>query len=228
MRRFLPLALFGFAVISCLAQSATDAQRIDVSLERREGAAWKGVPPGFVFKNGDRLRFRVRANFDGFLYVMNYGTSGQYSNLFPREETGRQNQLQSGREYQVPATEASFRVEGPPGFDTVYWVMTPLKVDGSASHPAYVPLAPPPPNPLPQNLKPRCDDSILRARSQCIDSSAGPRNIAPDEPLPANLSGIARAKSRDLVILNQAEGTSISSPARLDGPFIYKFRVAHE
>lgn len=228
MRRFLLLAWLGFAAISCRAQSSTSSQRIDVNLERREGAVWKAVPPGFVFKNGDRLRFRLRTNFDGFLYVMNYGTSGQYSNLFPLEETGRQNRIQSGMEYQVPATEASFRVEGPPGFDTVYWVMSPLELTGNSSQPAYVPLTPPPPNPVPQNIKPRCDDSILRARSQCIDSSAGPRNIRPDEPLPENLSGIARGKSRDLVILNQADGTSISSLSRLDGPVVYKFRVAHE
>lgn len=228
MRRLLQLALFGFAAISGLAQSSTGAQRIDVNLERREGSAWKAVPPGFVFKNGDHLRFRLRTNFDGYLYVMTYGTSGQYSNLFPREETGRQNRIVSGMEYLVPATEASFRVEGPPGFDTVYWVMSPLELDGSASRPAYVPLAPPPPNPVPQNIKPRCDDSFMRARGQCIDSSAGPRNIGPDEALPENLSGIAPGKSRDLVILNQAEGTSISSPVRMDGPVIYKFRVAHE
>lgn len=68
----------------CFGQAASQpSQRIDITMERNESGAWKAVPPGFVFHKNDHLRFLVRANFDGYLYVMNYGTSGQYSNLFP-------------------------------------------------------------------------------------------------------------------------------------------------
>lgn len=208
------------------AQTA-QTQRIDITVERQDGASWKAVPAGFVFPKGDHLRFRVRANFDGFLYVMNYGTSGQYSNLFPREETGTDNRIKSGTDYFVPATGASFRIDGPAGFDIVYWVMSPISLGNGAEHP-YVPLPPPPSNPLPQNLKPRCDDVILHARGLCIDSSAGPKNISPDEKLPGNLSAIPRAQSRDLVIFNQSQGTSVSSPERMDGPVLYKFLIAHQ
>jgi hypothetical protein len=77
-------------------------------------------------------------------------------------------------------------------------------------------------------MKPRCDDTILHARGLCIDSSAGPRNITPDEKLPDNLSAVPRAKSRDIVIFNQTQGTSVSSPAGMNGPILYKFLVAHE
>ncbi len=211
----------------CFGQAASQpSQRIDITMERNESGAWKAVPPGFVFHKNDHLRFLVRANFDGYLYVMNYGTSGQYSNLFPREETGTQNRIKSGADYYVPATGASFRIDGPPGFDVVYWVMSPIELGNNLSH--YVPLPPPPSNPLPQNLKPRCDDSIMHARGLCIDSSAGPKSITPDEQLPQNLSSIPRAKSRDIVIFNQAQGTSVSTPERMDGPILYKFLVAHQ
>ena len=100
---------------------------MEVTLERQEGAAFKPVDPGFVFDKGDRVRFRFRANFDGYLYVMNYGTSGNYSLLFPREETGRENSIESGKEYRIPATEAWFRIAGPPGHDIVYWLVSPLR-----------------------------------------------------------------------------------------------------
>jgi hypothetical protein len=214
----------------CFAQPGASAQRIDITMERSEAGNWKAVPPGFVFKNGDHLRFRVRTNFDGYLYVMNSGTSGQYTNLFPREETGTENRIKSGSEYLVPATGASFRIDGPPGYDAVYWVMSPLDLgNGKGSTRPYVALAPPPPaNAAPQTMHPRCDDSIMRARGLCIDSSAGPKNIAPDETLPENLSAIPRVKSRDLVIFNESQGTSVSSPERMDGPVLYKFLVAHE
>ena len=101
-------------------------QRMEVTLERQEGDAWKTVDPGFVFDKGDRVRFRFRANFDGYLYVMNYGTSGKHSLLFPREETGRDNRIAAGKEYRIPATEAWFRIDGPPGHDVVYWLVSPL------------------------------------------------------------------------------------------------------
>jgi hypothetical protein len=217
-----------FAALSFAQPAApqADAQRIDITVERNEAGAWKALPPGFVFTKGDHLRFRVRANFDGFLYVMNYGTSGQYANLFPRRETGTDNRIKSGVEYNIPATEASFRIDGPPGFDTVYWVMSPLELGNTSS--GYIPLPPPPANPAPQNMKPRCDDTILHARGLCIDSSAGPKSITPNEKLPENLSAIPRAQSRDIVIFNQTQGTSISTPEQMKGPILYKFLVAHQ
>lgn len=204
------------------AQPRTANPKIDITVERRDGPEWKAVPSGFVFKKNDHLRFRVRANFDGYLYVMSYGTSGQYSRLFPREETGTQNRIRGGVEYFVPSTGASFRMDGPPGYDIVYWMISPLDLGGGSS---YVPLPPPPANPVPQNMHPRCDDSILRARSVCVDSSAGARNIAPDEKLPENLP---KLHSRDVIISSQGQGTSVTSPERLEGPVMYKFLVAHE
>lgn len=230
MRCFVITAVVGLAM-ACFpprgfAEQPAGTQSIDITMERNEAGTWKAVPAGFVFHTDDHLRFRVRANFDGYLYVMNYGTSGQYANLFPREETGTDNRIKSGVEYYVPATGASFRIAGPPGFDVVYWVMSPLELGNGAPH--YVPLPPPPANPVPQNLKPRCDDTILHARGLCIDSSAGPKSITPDEKLPENLSGIPRAQSRDIVIFNQTQGTSVSTPQPMNGPVLYKFLVAHQ
>ena len=221
----------GLAALLCLAghgiAQAPPAQRIDISVEHQDGGSWKAVPPGFVFNKGEHVRFRVRANFDGYLYVMDYGTSGQYTNLFPRDETGTDNRIKSGVEYFVPATDASFRVDGPPGYDAVYWVMSPIALGNGAGKP-YVPLPPPPPNPVPQNLTPRCDDAVLHARGLCIDSSAGPKNIAPDEKLPESLQSIPHAQSRDLLIFSQTQSTSVSSPERMEGPVLYKFLVAHQ
>lgn len=85
--------------------AATGPQRLEITLERREGRKWNVVPGGLVFQKNDQVRFRMQPNFDGYLYVMNYGTSGQYTMLFPREETGFQNQIKTGVEYIVPATK---------------------------------------------------------------------------------------------------------------------------
>ena len=66
-----PLTL-GLLVVAALAAQ----QRVEVTLERRDTGTWKSADPGHVFANGDQVRFRFKANFTGFLYVVNEGTSG--------------------------------------------------------------------------------------------------------------------------------------------------------
>ena len=201
-------------------------QRMEITLERQEDDLWKAVDPGLVFETGDRVRFLFKANFDGFLYVMDYGTSGSYSLLFPRDETGRENKITAGTEYRVPATQAWFRIAGPPGHDIVYWMVTPLALaDGKA---AFSPPAMPRTKQPPKTLLPRCDDAIFRARGECIDSGAGLRGFIDLEELPDNLKKVQRVNSRELVIMRREESSMISSPVPLAGPVIYQFRLAHK
>ncbi len=198
-------------------------QRMEITLERQEGSQWKTADPGFVFASGDRVRFRFRANFDGYLYVMDYGTSGKYSLLFPREETGRDNKVESVKQYQIPATQAYFRIAGPPGHDIVYWLVSPLPLDSGEG--GFIPTLPK--DKPPKTLLPRCDDSIMRARGLCIDSSAGLRSVPESEDLPENLKALPGARSRELVIMRQQDSSLVSSPVPLTGPVLYEFRLAH-
>ncbi len=205
---------------------ASSPRRIEIALERQEGGLWRAVDPGFVFEKGDRVRFRFRANFDGFLYVMDYGTSGRYSLLFPREETGKENRITSGREYPIPATEAWFRIAGPPGHDIVYWMVSPLALaNEDAGFP--IPALPKAGRPV-KTLLPRCDDSIFRARGECIDSSAGLRNIPDGEELPENLKDIPRMDARELVIVRKEQNSLVFTSAPWTGPVICQFRLAHK
>jgi hypothetical protein len=212
------LLLYSAALVAGQSESAPK-QRIEISLEKG-GEPWKPAPPNLVFQKNDKLRFRGHANFDGYLYVLNYGTSGRYDVLFPREETGMDNRIKAGVEFIVPATKTAFRVDGPPGYDVVYWIVSPA--------PLSAPPAPPKRAVAPADMTPRCDDSLFRARGLCLDSSAGPRNVTDEEKLPDNLPDIPRTRSRDLVILNQPDRSVISSPTPLAGPVIYEFRVAHQ
>jgi len=160
--------------------------------------------------------------------VMNAGTSGQFSLLFPREETGLENKISAAAEYLVPATQAYFRIDGPPGHDIVYWLVSPLVLEGGKSAPAYLPLPPPPkPKPPLESLLPRCDDAIWRARGLCIDSSAGPRQVPAAGPVPGNFAGVPRATARELVIMRRQDSSLITSPVPLRGPVLYEFRLAH-
>jgi hypothetical protein len=215
--------------LPALAQTKTLAEgphRMEIMLELRDGNAWRSVDPGLVFAQNDRVRFRFRTNFDGYLYVMNQSTSGAYEQLFPREETGRENRVRAGREYMVPATQTAFRVTGPPGYETVYWMMTPAALTDLDTRPEYRPLPPPPPKQLPGTLIPRCDDAMFRARGECIDTSAGPKLLPRGAPLPDNLAGVDK-ETRELTIMRQKNTSVLSSPVPLSRPVIYEFRLAH-
>ena len=198
-------------------------QWMEITLERIEDGAARTVDPGLVLNPGDLVRFRLRNNFDGYLYVINYGTSGTRALLFPREETGRKNRLTAGTEYSVPSTGATFQVAGPSGHDIVYWLVSPVPLAGDplaslareeSAHPA-------------PRLTPRCDESIFRARALCVDSSAGPRNVSGEETLPDAIASIPRMTRRELVIMREKDAARVSVPSALTGPVVYEFRIAH-
>jgi hypothetical protein len=211
-------------------QQTPGSNRIEMKVERKEGSEWKQVDPALVFGQRDRIRFKFRTNFDGYLYVMNQGTSGDYTLLFPRQDTGEQNRVAAGKEYVVPSTQGSFRITGPAGHDVVFWMISPieLKSGEGSSRSGYVPL-PPPPNRAASaaSVRPRCDDAIFRARGECIDPAAGPRALPESNTLPENLSRVPRMKSRELIFIREQESAIVSSPVPLKGPVIYEFRLAH-
>lgn len=226
-----PLLAFVFLACSSLAAQSDatrpgQAQRMEITLEKQDGDSWKSVDPGFVFDKGDHVRFRFRSNFNGYLYVMDFGTSGNYSLLFPREETGQENGIIAGKEYQIPATRAWFRIDGPPGHDIVYWMASPIPLSSGGSGLFSFPL--PKSKQPPKTLLPRCDDSIFRARGDCVDSSAGLRSIPDSDQLPENLQTVPRSRSRELVIMRKEDSSLVSSPLPLSGPVIYQFRLAHK
>ena len=196
--------------------------RMEISLERREAGAWHTVDPGLVLEQNDRVRFRFHTNFDGYLYVTNQSTSGKYDQLFPRQETGQDNHIVSGKDYQVPATSVAFKIAGPPGHEVVYWLVSPTKLMDTPSRPTF-------PNTSPQtplNLTPRCDDVIMKARGDCVDSSAGLKLIPRDVDLSKDLAA-ANAASRELLFVREQNTAVISSQAPLTGPIIYEFQLAH-
>ncbi|MBM3764958.1 MAG: DUF4384 domain-containing protein [Acidobacteria bacterium] len=217
MRRL--LLSFAFCV-AALAQ-----QRLEITIEHHDAGAWKVVDPGHVFKEGDRVRFRFKSSQAGFLYVVNQGTSGAETTLFPSEQAGSDNRVEAGREYEIPGNSGAFRITGPSGYDTVYWVLSPVRIGGAAPPVAYKPLpAPPKPGSAPANMTPRCDDTVLRARGECVDAGAG---LKPNTP--------PGMQARELFFVRKGDQSVVSVPPVPAGPsnvkatpVTYQFRIAHK
>lgn len=220
MRKILLSLLILTAARSTGQAQSQGAQRIEIFLEKYVNGAWQGVDSRLVLDQNDLVRFRVRANFSGYLYVTNLGTSGRYEVLFPSADAGSNNRIESSKDYVVPATsQGSFRVSGPAGQEIVYWVISPSELDK--------PTVPQQPDRRPPTLIPRCDDTVMRARGDCIDNSAGPKAVEDRNGLPADVAKVFNAKSRDLVFMQKEKSSIVGSPVPLSGPAIYEFRLSH-
>lgn len=218
------LASLGSCALALCASLAAQprASRIEITVERRDGKDWKTVDPALVFEAGDVVRFRFKSSFDGYLYVTDYGTSGKYTLLFPRQETGQKNRIQGDKEYLIPATEAVFRVSGPPGYESVYWYVSPVALGSPDLAPAR------PTNYKPPVLLPRCDDTALRARGLCLDAAAGPKKIEEGDKVPDNLAPMRRSAARELTIFQQENQSVLSTVGPAAEPLLYEFRLAHK
>jgi hypothetical protein len=208
---------------SALSRPA-EGLRVEIVLEKNESGSWKSVDPRSVLDQNDRVRFRVKTNFTGYLYVSTLNTSGKYEVLFPIASTGRQNKLEAERSYVIPAADAAFRIAGPPGQEIVYWLVSPAEITGVDTAPPNRPSTPKPPS----TLVPRCDGALLRARGDCIDLSAGLKPVDPNDQLPGALAKRSDLRSRDLIFEREEEKAIVSAAGRLGEPVVYEFRLAHK
>jgi hypothetical protein len=201
------------------ANAPANAMVVDITLERqqRDGKV-EPMAPGHVFAKGDIIRLRLTSHYDGYLYVMDQGTSGRFATVFPSAQTGSDNRVRMVEQYLVPA-DGWFEVDGPAGFDVLYFLLSPAVL----ATPAISSFAAPGPV---SSLKPRCNDAIFRARGDCTDDSAGPALVPRGQDLPTPLAPMAGGASRDLTFVNKANGT-VGVQGTSSAPMLYTFRLAH-
>jgi hypothetical protein len=195
---------------------------LDISLERKTAAGKiEPMAPDHVFEPGDVIRFRVKSDFDGYLYVMDQGSSGSFSTVFPSQQAGADNSIHKGQSYLLPATDESwFEIGGPSGFDVFYFLLSPSPI----TPPSAASFASPAPA---SSMRPRCNDAIFKARGECTDISAGPAPVPRNAPLPAPIAPIAGAASRDITVVKKKDGVTVGAGGDRTAPVIYTFRLAH-
>ena len=196
------------------------ALRISLEKKTADGRV-QAVPSDHVFDQGDTVHFKLQSDFDGYVYVLDQGTSGRFATVYPSAEAGSENHVKRGQMFSIPSLDDSwFEISGPEGFDVLYFLLSPA------------PIATPPPSaftaPVPvDTLKPRCNDEIFRSRGECTDLSAGPAPLARDVPLPPPLASIAGMASRDITVVKKGDGVTVGASGTKTAPVIYTFRVAH-
>jgi hypothetical protein len=232
LRQPLPLIrcalLIASAAIPLAAQTPDTSGFVSIRLEQLQGQVTRAVPQNTVFHAGDILRFRLSSHLAGYLYVVDKGTTGSITTLFPASgKSEGNNRIEPNQSYLVPANgDGWFSVSGPPGFDVLYFLVsdTPINLPQSIGGPAAQPQpneAPPP------GMLPRCDDEIFKARGDCLDDSAGVAPLAPGTPIPRELTPLGQTASRDIILTDDGDNTVVKPAAAAKLPMIYTFRLAH-
>jgi hypothetical protein len=76
--------------------------RYSILKEAGPGSAGE-VSADSVFRSGERIRLAVESNDNAYLYIIQRGSSGNWSLLFPSPEiAGGQNMIEKGRKYEIP------------------------------------------------------------------------------------------------------------------------------
>lgn len=213
MRRFAATVLLTGAG---LVSGQVAKHSVEVTIERTESGGWKPADPRTVFRPGDEVRFRFRSSFDGYLYVLNRASSGQYMWLYPSQQAGTDHRVKPGNSYIIPSTSGAFAIPDPAGFDVVYWVLSPTELRGLT--------LPEPDASARQALIPRCRDTELRARGGCLENSAGAR--VPDA-LPKAIEVASPLRARELEIDRKPSASHIRFSGVSGHMLVYEFWIAH-
>lgn len=125
-----------------------------LELSRPDGSKQR-VTADRVFRSGDRIKLFVTTNREGYLYLLNIGSSGRSRLIFPhsRMQAG-QNFVQANMPYEVPQGGA-FQFDANPGEETVLLMLSPQPMNdllpgggaqaAAPAQPAYPVAAPMPP-----------------------------------------------------------------------------------
>jgi hypothetical protein len=101
------------------AQSRRVVGRLAILLKTDEG--FKRVRSDYSFRSGDRFRFEVTANQDGWLYVMHSVPGSDWQQLWPT--TVNTNKLQSRKSYEIPPAPGIFVFDQDIGREFFYLVI---------------------------------------------------------------------------------------------------------
>ncbi len=99
-------------------------ERLDRNGEMRR------VNSSTVFRKGDRIRVSLKSNREGYLYVINLGSTGRSTMLFPNASTpDGSNLINANQTYDIPPN-TFFRFDENPGEETLLVMLSPTPMDG--------------------------------------------------------------------------------------------------
>lgn len=97
--------------------------RLSILKVARDGEKTE-VAPDTMFQPGDRVRLNIQVSDKGYLYIINRGSSGTWTQLFPSPEMpNATNEVVPGVTYSVPP-DRNFVVSNPPGSEKLFIILS--------------------------------------------------------------------------------------------------------
>ena len=100
--------------------SRTLGLRYGILRQTPDGGEGEVDPAGTTFHSGDKIRFTFESNGDGYLYLVQEGSSGKWTMLFPNPDiNGGVNTVKRMQKYTIPA-QGWFVFNDTPGIDRAF------------------------------------------------------------------------------------------------------------
>lgn len=142
------------------------------------------------FLSGDKIRFHVKANIDGYAYILlKSGSRGEQSVLFPERSTGEDNHVERGKDYVLPQ-DGFLTFDQYPGTEKVTLLLSRNSVDAQA----YLSK----PQDQPTIIASAQDGSKDLVPAKILVAYNAPRLIA------SNTGNLTEEKSEPVIIRNKA------------------------
>ncbi|MBT9331044.1 DUF4384 domain-containing protein [Paracidobacterium acidisoli] len=93
-------------------------------LQKNADAKYVEVMPSTVFHSGDRVKISIMANHAGYLYIIQQGSSGNWSPIFPSQDAAREsNYVEAGKVYEIPG-DGAFELNQQAGKEHLFIVLS--------------------------------------------------------------------------------------------------------
>jgi len=120
------VAMNGYGSAPHLVRTAEDRLGLRCSVMLRGvGGEYNEVAPGSIFHSGDHIRLSFLANRAGFFYVIQKGSTGAWSPIFPPPKSPADaNKVEAGQLQTVPGGTKSFAFDQNPGDEKLYVILS--------------------------------------------------------------------------------------------------------
>lgn len=109
-----------YATASGSADAPNTGLRYRITQQTKDGHEADVDIASATFRAGDKVRLSFESNVDGYLYVVQQGSSGRWSVLFPSPEiNGGRNRVRKSDEYMVP-DDGWFEFDSNPGAENLF------------------------------------------------------------------------------------------------------------
>lgn len=112
--------------------SATGLPGTKITIELNRKGRLSFVKPTYKFRSGDKIRLRLATNFEGYISLLNVGSTGEAEFLYPYD--GANNRVMPSKDVQIPGSDAWIVFDEKTGTENLTVIMSKEPLGESADN----------------------------------------------------------------------------------------------